>query len=117
MARWIDRWVFLGAVAPMAALLLIGLWQSRIYALDTIAGFARYMSVVAVLAVGVGICRPLNRYMYDRYRPWIYASDYQVWKRYKAVALLPWIVALLICGAGGALLVLAKNQGLWPWRP
>jgi hypothetical protein len=45
----------------MAALLLYGLWQSQIYALDTVAGFARYMSLVAVLAVGVGICRPFNR--------------------------------------------------------
>jgi hypothetical protein len=53
--------------------------------------------------------------MYDRCRPWIYASDYKVWQRYKAVALGPWIVALVIGGAGGALLVLVRRAGLWPW--
>lgn len=116
VARWIARWGYLLAVVPMAVLLLIGLQQSEIYDLDTFAGFARYMSLVAILAVGVGVCRPFNRYMYDRFRPWIYASDYWVWRRYKAVATLPWIAGLLIVGGGLALVVLAKTQGLWPWR-
>ena len=117
ISPWIDRWGYLGVIALIIVLVLTGLHGSEIFALETAAGFARYMWVVTVIGLGFGVGRPVNRYMHHRYGPWVAPGTPRWWRRYKIVAAVSRFVTFAVVGAAGALMMLARANGLWPWRP
>src|SRR5690349_4087675 len=69
IVRWLDRWRYLGAIAPSTVLLLIGARGPKPSLLETPAGFAQYMARRR-FGLGAAVTRPLHSYLQHRYRPW-----------------------------------------------
>lgn len=122
--RAVDRWRYLGFVAPATVLLLIGASRSEIAALDTPAGFARYMALVAAGGLGVAVTRAVHHYLQRRYRPWQAPVpplrypwrtefDYR-WRSYGGLVELALMAGVLAMGAGLALFLLVDDLGFFP---
>lgn len=115
-AIWLERWRYLGAIAPSTVLLLIAAGGSDMPGLATARGFVRYMVFVVAFGLGAAVTRPLHHYLQHRFRPWQGHASFKYRQGHNAQLLVTALApGIAIWAACLGLAVWAKAQGIWPW--